>query len=95
MEFSARYYGPPTILNRDNRFVDLLIKGKHIIKEDKKIAIEGFFRTLRLDLKNNFEKIITKQREILKWFVDAGLINNDGTDNYILTKDDFPPHLFQ
>ena len=80
----------PTILNRDNLFIDLLIKNKDIIKGDKKIALEGFFRTLKHDLKNNPDRILSKQREILKWFIDAKLINEHELKNYILTKDDFP-----
>lgn len=68
----------------------MLIKNKDIIKGDKKIALEGFFRTLKHDLKNNPDRILSKQREILKWFIDAKLINEHELKNYILTKDDFP-----
>jgi hypothetical protein len=83
-----------TFLNRDNKFVDLLIKGKHIIKGDKKIAAEGLFRTMKSDLRNDFQKMVTKQKDILQWFVDAHLVNEDEISNYILTENDFPPHLF-
>ena len=82
-----------TYLNRDNAFIDLLIKGKHILTGDKKLAVEGFFRSLKIDLKADFQKIIAKQKDILKWFVNAGVIGEDDINNYILTKDDFPPHI--
>ena len=82
-----------TIVNRDNRFIDILIKGKQIITGAKKIAIQGFCRTLRADLILNFESLIEKQKEILKWFVEAGLICEEEINNYVLTKEDFPLHL--
>ena len=86
------FWGLETILNRDNRFMDLLIRGKDILKErSKKMAVEGFFRSLKMDLRSNFEKMIEKQREILKWFVEAGLIDEKDIDYYILTREDFPP----
>jgi len=82
-----------TYLNRDNPFIDLLIKGKHILTRDKKLAVEGFFRSLKIDLKADFQKIIAKQKDILKWFVNAGVIGENDVNNYILTKDKFPRHI--
>ena len=38
-------YPQITILNRDNRFINLIIKGKHLLKREQEMAIEGFFRT--------------------------------------------------
>lgn len=84
-----------TIVNMDNRFINLLINGKQIITEDRKIAVEGLFRSLKRDVKSNFEGFIKKQKEILKWFVDAGLISKDEINNYVLTKEDFPPHILK
>ncbi|MCK4796992.1 MAG: ATP-binding protein [Spirochaetes bacterium] len=91
MEFSGSY--EETFLNRDNKFIDLLIKNKHNIKGNEKTAIEGFFRTLKLDLNKDFEKVFTKQKDILKWFVDANLIKKGDMNNYILTVDDFPQYF--
>jgi predicted RNase H-like HicB family nuclease len=83
-----------TILNRDHKLVNLLVKGKHIIEDDKKMAVLGFFRNLKKDLKSDFQKVVDKQKDILKWFIDAQLISEDEMGDYILTKDDFPTHLF-
>jgi len=97
IEFS--YHSSPshlnTILNRDHKLVNLLVKGKHIIEDDKKMAVLGFFRNLKKDLKSDFQKVVDKQKDILKWFIDAQLISEDEIGDYILTKDDFPTHLFQ
>jgi hypothetical protein len=84
-----------TVVNRDNRFINLLIKGKQSITEDRKIAVEGFFRSLKTGVKWNFESVIKKQKEILKWFIEDGLISEDEINNYTLTKEDFPPHIFK
>jgi molecular chaperone HtpG len=84
-----------TIVNRDNRFINLLIKDRPNITGDRKIAVEGFFKSLKMDIRYNFENVIKKQKEILKWFVEDGLISEDEIDNYILTKEDFPPHIFK
>lgn len=92
IEFS--YYST-TILNRDHKFINLLVKGKRIIGGDTKMAVQGFFRNLKNDLKSDFSKVVDKQKDILKWFIDAQLISENEMGNYILTKDDFPPHLFQ
>ncbi len=81
-----------TFINRDNKFIDLLIRGKHILKGTIKMAVQGFFRSLKMDLKSDFQKTIEKQRDVLKYFIDAGIISGNDIDNYILTKDDFP-HL--
>jgi len=40
-----------TFINRDNNFIDLLIRGKHILKRNNKMAVQGFFRSLKMDLK--------------------------------------------
>jgi hypothetical protein len=81
-----------TILNRDNRFINLLIKNKNIIDDNRKIELEGFFRTLKFHFKYDFQKVLMQQKKILKWFVDEGIIGKDQVENYILSKDDFPPH---
>ena len=83
-------YWDKTFVNRDNRFIDFLIKNKHIIKGGKKIAILGFFRSLRTDLNSDFNIVTSKQRDILKLFIDEQLITEDEICNYILTLDDFP-----
>ena len=92
IEFS---YHSTTILNRDHKFINLLVKGKRIIGGDTKMAVQGFFRNLKKDLKSDFSKVVDKQKDILKWFADAQLISEDELSDYILTKEDFPPHLFQ
>ena len=84
-----------TILNRDHKFINILVKNKHIIVDDKKMAVQGFFRSLKTDLKSDFQKFVDKQKKILKWFTDAQSISEDEMGDYILTKADFPTHLFQ
>lgn len=81
-----------TFVNRDNIFVELLIKNKHIIKGDKKMAILGIFRSLKTDLNSDFSKVLTKQKEILKWFLDEGIINDENIDDYLFEPDDFPSY---
>ena len=89
MEFSGYRV---TYINRDNKFIDLIINNMKIIDESKKIALEGFFRALKLNLKNDFAQVLTKQKGILKLFVDAKSIREDDINNYILTVDDFPQY---
>lgn len=84
-----------TIVNRDNRFINLLIKDRQNITGDRKMAVEGFFKSLKMDIRYNFENVIKKQKEILKWFVEDGLISKDEINNYVLTKEDFPPHILK
>ena len=76
--------------NRDNKFIDLLIRGKHILKGAIKMAVQGFFRSLKIDLKSGLQKVIEKQKDVLKYFIEANIIDETEIDNYILTKDDFP-----
>lgn len=89
MEFSGYNI---TYLNRDNKFIDLIIDNIKIIDELNKIALEGFFRALKLNLKNNFTQVIASQKGILKWFIDANLIREEDIDNFILTVEDFPQY---
>ena len=84
-----------TIVNSDNRFINLLIKDRLNVTGDRKIAVGGFFKSLKNDVKWNFEGVIKKQKEILKWFVEDGLISEDEINNYVLTKEDFPPHILK
>lgn len=83
-----------TVLNRDNRFIDLLIKGKDILRGEAKLAVEGFFRSLKMHLKSDFQEVINKQKDILQFFVNQRLIKKNEIDKYLLTKGDFPPKLF-
>lgn len=92
LEF-ADNYGNITIINRDNRFIDLIIRGKKKILDDREIAMDGFFRGLRRRLKYNFDEIIKEQKIILKWFIDDGLIDKEEIENYILKKEDFPTYF--
>ncbi len=88
--FIELIYGQTTFLNRDNRFVDLLIKGLSRIVGSRRMAAQGFFRALRSEVRSDFEKVLRKQKEILKWFVEDDLIKENELDKYLLTKDDFP-----
>jgi hypothetical protein len=78
-----------TILNREHKFVDLLIRNKNIIDGNRKVALESFFRTMKHFLRRDFQKLITQQNEILKWFVDAKLINDIEMKDYIFSRNDF------
>jgi len=91
LEFADNYN--LTIINRDNRFIDLIIQNKEKIQDDREIALKGFFRNLRIRLKYNFDEIIKEQKIILKWFVDDGLINEEEIDKYLLKKEDFPTYF--
>jgi signal transduction histidine kinase len=92
-----------TIFNRDNRFVDLLIRNKSSLNKNERIIIEDlFFRLERYlfgsshwsaGMKGDFQNVLMKQKEILRLFADDGLINEGEIDYYMLTKNDFPPHL--
>jgi len=92
VEFST---SSTTILNRDHKFINLLVKGECIIGGPTKMAVLYFFRNLKKDLHGDFSKVVGKQKDILRWFTDAQLISEDELDDYILTMGDFPPHLFQ
>jgi hypothetical protein len=83
-----------TILNKDHKFLDLLIKNKSTIRGDRKIALKGFFRSLKMDVKRRLTEVMESQKEILRWFVQEGIIKDNEMENYILTRDDFPPHIF-
>ena len=89
------------ILNRENRFIDLLIRHKNFF--DNKRIIEGLFDSLRYYLlgdshhsggtEEGFKKIVERQKEILENLIEADLISENEKDSYILAKNDFPPHL--
>jgi signal transduction histidine kinase len=92
MEFS---HPGLTMLNRQNRFVALLLRHRGLIKGDKAMALASFFHSFPTDLDHGFPRVTGNQKEILKWFVDAELLAPSEIDDYVLTPDDFPPHLFQ
>jgi hypothetical protein len=92
IEFSHGY-GEITVVNRDNRFVDLLIRNKDLIYGDRKIALLGFFRSLKQAIRTNFHGVRSQHSEILKWFVDAQVIAEDQIEDYLFVEDDFPPHM--
>jgi len=80
-----------TVINEEHRFIDLLLKSEGIISgEGRKQIVLDFLRTLRRDLNlGKLHDIQRRQKNILRWFQDAGTIAS--IENYILTKDDFPP----
>jgi molecular chaperone HtpG len=84
-----------TFVNRDNRFIRLLVENVDVIKGDRRMAIVGFFRSLKLNLKNDFQEVTKNQKEILNWFVEIGVIKKDEMDFYVLTPTDFAPHLLK
>lgn len=90
IEFS---HGEVTIINKDNPFLDLLIRHKNIINRTQKLALSRFFETLKLELKRNFLAVEDQHQEILTWFVDLKIIERQDMIKYILCKDDFPTHL--
>jgi len=79
------------LVNVEHKFVDLLVKGENVINTaGRKAMVLSFLRELRRNVYDrNFQKIQRKQKEILQWFKDTGMIEN--VDNYILTENDFPP----
>jgi hypothetical protein len=82
-----------TMLNRNHIFLDLLAKNKDIIKKDKKAVLLTFFRSLKISSKGHFLNLQTKQRDILTWFVEEGVLKQTEIDHYVLKTDDFPPHV--
>ena len=83
-----------SFLNVNNNFIDLLSKNKSVITEERRITLDGFFRTLKMYAKRNkFDLIEKNQKKILQWYVEANIINLDDVENYILKKDDFPQYL--
>lgn len=85
----------PITINRDNPFINLIIENIELIKGDKKIAIEGFFRTLMRESKKDLRICRNKQIEILKWFTEKNKISETDFEKYLLTELDFPPHYFE
>ena len=49
--YLSSYSHSTTILNRDHKFINLLVESKHIVRDGKKMAVQGFFKDLRKDLK--------------------------------------------
>lgn len=90
IEFS---HGEVTILNRDNRFLDLIIRNKNIKDGYKVMAISMFFETLKSDLKRDIAYVQGKQRDIIRGFADSHIIEEKEIEGYISKKEDFPPRL--
>jgi hypothetical protein len=83
---------PGAYLNADNRFVRLLLDNEQLIfKRDRKLVVEAFFKGLRRAAKRSFEEVTINQNEILKWFVQAGVIDEKYVCKFTLTKEDFGP----
>jgi len=87
-----RYWGG--LVNAEHRFISLLVKNESTLNtEGRKAIVLSFFRELKRKASwLDFSQIQREQRKILQWFKDAGIIEN--VDDYILTKDDFPPTRF-
>ena len=90
MEFDSY---PNTIINAENKFVDLLLKASDKITANQKLAVQAFFRNLKYDMKKGLEEVISKQKEILNALVEAKLLARNQEHEYILTADDFAPGM--
>ena len=84
-----------TLINADNKFARLLVRVSGSLDQDMRIAIEAFFRSLRTNARHNFEELRARQRHILELLMTSGLVNRDEMEDYLLTKDDFGPHLIR
>jgi hypothetical protein len=89
-EFLSGYGGVGAYVNAENHFIALLIRRPDIITSDsdKNEIVETFFFRLRRDLRSDFNKVVKKQKHILNWYKDAGII--DETKPFVLTKQDIP-----
>lgn len=86
------------LINRDNKFIDIIIKNKCIIFEKSSVELKEFFECIgkMYSLFNVFEKgsyielkwLQDTQKSILKYLKEAGLV--EGVEEYILSEDDFP-----
>jgi hypothetical protein len=54
---------PGAYLNADNRFMHLLLGNEQIITKDRKLAVEGFFRTLRHAAKRSMKEVAQPKRD--------------------------------
>lgn len=84
-----------TILNRKHKFIELLVRNKSFLTGSRKIALLGFFRSLKKDLKGDFPAVQDKQRDLLKLLVDLGRIKDEEIESYVLTAKDFPSHILK
>ncbi|MGB7061917.1 MAG: ATP-binding protein [Candidatus Zixiibacteriota bacterium] len=84
-----------TLVSTENRFVALLLRHKHLIEGDRAMALHDFFTTFPRNLGRYFRLLVDKQREILRWFVEARLLGEAQVHEYLFTREDFPPHLMQ
>ena len=82
-----------TIINVNNRFSKLLLTNENAIINDKTLllALNGFFRNLKKQIKKDFSAFRANQIEIINWFVDMNIIPQESLETYLLNVDDFPP----
>lgn len=90
MEFDSY---PNTIINAENKFVDLLLRVSNKITANQKLAVQAFFRNLKYDMKKGLEEVVSKQKEILNALVEAGLLSLNQQHEYLLTMEDFAPGM--
>jgi len=79
-----------TIVNRDNRFLDLIIRGASNLTGEQKLALTGFFRILKETVKRDFSEFVSNQEKIIRIFVNMKIIEESEIPKYILTEEDFP-----
>jgi hypothetical protein len=84
-----------TVVNRDHPFVDLIINNLEILSPDNKIALEGFFKGIKVDAKRDLNLVLDKQKKILKWYLKKNVISNGDIPTFMLTVDDFPPNYIK
>lgn len=83
-----------TLLNRDNKFVQLLIQHQKLIKGDKKMAFESFLKLIEyFPLHLKYDEVMRQQKEILKWFINAKIIEKNDLTKYLLQRSDFSVYL--
>jgi hypothetical protein len=89
-QISSHTLGEVTLLNASNRFVALILKYPEIVlsNPDRVAALESFFLKFKTAVRNNFQLTIQRQKQILDWYIAAGVIEK--ADDFILTKKQLP-----
>ena len=81
------------VFNENNIFLKLIHNYESSLSDEITIfLLNDFFSDLIKN--NNYNHILSKQKTILRLFVEKHIINNADMAKYELTLDDFPPSFF-
>ncbi len=81
------------IFNKNNRFIKLIIDNEKLLADaTTTFSLKDFFSDLIRN--NNYSHILSKQKFIIKLFVEKHIIDQEDAVKYELKPDDFPPSFF-